>query len=314
MTVIMHRMRTAAEEDDKMSTQPLPVEEGTDLIRGYKRAYIVIKPGQRYDPDPALSFRGTGSGALYGNEERAACYSDGPDPHATPGRPPETGCRCGFWAVSDLSRVQGGYQSWTLDVDLAGDVIAGDDGWRGEWQRILRVRAPSWCESCPGARRRPVTCVGCLDGYFVLPTCGFHPEHVIIPGGLSWLRRKLGGIEVEGVFLTDAPRMPSDVTSLHDSMAVMQDLAVITARYRAAEVAFRPRPRPRRSLSPGQHLRYDITSQLMAEMQDGSRRMVVSVDVLGTEEPVGLGIQLTAVSPGGDDRDDREVWAKDLLL
>ncbi|MGH8936307.1 MAG: hypothetical protein ACRDXD_08615 [Acidimicrobiia bacterium] len=73
-------------------------------LRGYKRAYLVVEftrptPG---GPEVAVDagFRSHASDILYRADDEALCLEGGDH------RPPEPGCRCGFYSLKDRRAVE----------------------------------------------------------------------------------------------------------------------------------------------------------------------------------------------------------------
>jgi hypothetical protein len=77
--------------------------------------------------------------------------------------PPAAACTCGFYAYADeadavdlgtrLSRHPVRYHA-LLEVELTGDVLTFDRGFRGARQRVLRVEVDPWCHRCAHRGRR----------------------------------------------------------------------------------------------------------------------------------------------------------------
>ncbi len=113
-------------------------------LRGYKLAQVVIDdPGNAYLMS-VLSVR-------YGVDDHAECLRRRCSP-------PGLDCRCGFYAFThraaavdllhELSRTSPNETYALLSVDLDGDVLEYERGYRAQRQRVVRVELPHRCSGC----------------------------------------------------------------------------------------------------------------------------------------------------------------------
>lgn len=117
---------------------------GLDAFRGYKIAQLIVGTSD----DAWLA----GVTSLsYGVDELARCRRRGC-------RPPGMDCRCGFYAFRDRDRAvellgqlgaRHPARSYVLlTVDLDGDVLEYELGYRAQRQRVLRIEIPDVCSRC----------------------------------------------------------------------------------------------------------------------------------------------------------------------
>lgn len=135
-------------------------------LRGYKRAYLVVEftrptPG---GPEVAVDagFRSHASDVLYRADDAALCLEGGDH------RPPEPGCRCGFYSLKDRRAVErwrftGAFfrshpgSSAVLEVGPYGElVIEGTEGFRASRQQVFAAYLDPRCRFCG---RKAVTTV-----------------------------------------------------------------------------------------------------------------------------------------------------------
>lgn len=78
------------------------------------------------------------------DDDDVVCECTPPEPHSAPD--PTGQCRsCGFYAVAERPMASGGF---LLEVELYGRVIRHAKGYRAQYQRVLAVHVPPFCESC----------------------------------------------------------------------------------------------------------------------------------------------------------------------
>lgn len=112
-------------------------------FRGYKLAQLVVRDSGAWLVG-VLSVR-------YGVDENASCLRRGCSP-------PGLDCRCGFYAYADrgravelldtLSRTHPHEHYVLLTVDLDGDVLEYEHGFRAERQRVVRIEIADQCVDC----------------------------------------------------------------------------------------------------------------------------------------------------------------------
>ena len=128
----------------RRSWEEVPTEPVDEPIAAVKRARVRLAPDGH-----AATLTGLTFGGRYDAEARARCprRCDVPDP----------GCDCGFYAVRpDVEgRLLGPPDhraTWDpsvrLDVELTGEVLEYELGYRAEEQRVLRVGVPHNCVPC----------------------------------------------------------------------------------------------------------------------------------------------------------------------
>ncbi|HEX6257110.1 MAG TPA: hypothetical protein VFZ70_14985 [Euzebyales bacterium] len=130
---------------------------GLDAFRGHKIAQLIVGPGDDAWLAGVTSLR-------YGVDELANCRRRGC-------APPGLDCRCGFYAFADRDRAvellgqlgaRHPARSYVLlTVDLDGDVLEYELGYRAQRQRVLRIEIPDVCARClrDGYLRPPTTFV-----------------------------------------------------------------------------------------------------------------------------------------------------------
>jgi hypothetical protein len=322
MTSRAQFMARIAEEQERITAATLPVEHSEELVHGYKRAHIVIlkaaqSPRGRHDE---VLFQGVGWNTPYRNEERARCPGgNGGEPgtrdyHATPGRQPVTDCQCGFWVVRERGNMQGDAWTWVLEIELAGEIIVADHGWRGEWQRVLKVTAPDWCMACSAgdARRHvPARYIATLeaDGSKIGAVCADHAGARAIPDGRAWLHEKLGGAEVAGTFLSDdlPPVSASHSRPLLAASEVRGFREALTASVaQAVRAAGEASRRP--GLIPGRSWQHFIMPGKVKAFSDEGVGLVFNMNVTDT----GLVMQLCSVTAGASEA--TVLWEENLPL
>lgn len=189
-----------------------PSAEVDEPIRAVKWARIRASP-----EGDAASLSGLTVGGRYQAEGEATCVRGC--------RAPGEGCDCGFYAVRPgcedqvFDAVDGLRRRATsvrLEVELSGDVLEFDLGYRAARQRVLRVVVPSRCAPCvrfgdtrhavamlpkelpgngPGLAPGVGARIGGRDSWPVLePVCGLHrpPPDEFAPVGLLELSGLLG--------------------------------------------------------------------------------------------------------------------------
>lgn len=169
---------------------PLPRREGDLPILAWKHAHIA-RAGR------TLCFDGCGVGGRYVAVDEAHCnggqgytvqfshYSGGGWSAAEPQghhKAPDENCSCGFYALKE--RPDDVQAAVLLEVELYGEVIVAEKGYRAEWQRVLAIHAGS-CEFCPGRASTFVVPQGYDAGHRdepLAPRCGDHvgPQDVPI--------------------------------------------------------------------------------------------------------------------------------------
>lgn len=132
------RVRTAAWGD-------APQVDGEAALRGFKVAQLVV------DDRRAAAWLVGVTGRAYAVDVTAQCARRG---CVAPG----LDCVCGFYAFRDraaalellgeLSRRRPDRGYVLLDVDLDGEVLEYEHGFRAARQRVHRVGLPSWCGMC----------------------------------------------------------------------------------------------------------------------------------------------------------------------
>jgi hypothetical protein len=131
---------------------PLPIERQATALHGWKRATIVWSDGV-----PRLA--GAVTRCPVDVESQAVCCLRSKSNFSMPGwlardfyepqhRAPADRCTCGFYAVPD--RVSGLLDSTVgigrAEVELHGQVVEHEDGWRAEKQRILGLTLDAECQ------------------------------------------------------------------------------------------------------------------------------------------------------------------------
>jgi hypothetical protein len=126
--------------------RPLTVTDAP--FRGYKLAQLVVNDSRAWLVG-VLSVR-------YGVDEHASCLRRGCSP-------PGLDCRCGFYAYADraravdlldvLSRTHPHEHYVLLTVDLDGDVLEYEHGFRAERQRVVRIEIADQCVGCRDSQR-----------------------------------------------------------------------------------------------------------------------------------------------------------------
>lgn len=127
-----------------------PVEPGPDAYRGHKIAQLIVGPEDDVWLAGVTSLR-------YGVDELARC-------RRRSCRPPGLDCRCGFYAFRDRARAIELFAQLTvrhparsyvlLTVDLDGEVLEYELGFRAQRQRVLRIEVPGVCIRCLREGRR----------------------------------------------------------------------------------------------------------------------------------------------------------------
>lgn len=127
-----------------------PVAPALDAFRGHKIAQLIVGPDDEVWLAGVTSLR-------YGVDELARC-------RRRSCRPPGLDCRCGFYAFRDRSRAIDLFAQLTvrhparsyvlLTVDLDGEVLEYDLGFRAQRQRVLRIEVPAVCIRCLREGRR----------------------------------------------------------------------------------------------------------------------------------------------------------------
>lgn len=126
------------------------VEGGLDAFRGHKIAQLIV------GPDDDVWLAGVTS-LRYGVDELARC-------RRRSCRPPGLDCRCGFYAFRDRASAVELFAQLTirhparsyvlLTVDLDGEVLEYELGFRAQRQRVLRIEIPAACIRCLREGRR----------------------------------------------------------------------------------------------------------------------------------------------------------------
>ena len=139
----------------------LAPQTSIDALRGYKVAQLIIADGGQAWLAGVTSLR-------YGIDTQASC-------RRRSCRPPGLDCRCGFYAFRDrraalelLGSLGGRHPARSyvlLTVDLDGEVLEYEVGFRAQRQRVLRIEIPD-------------ACMRCLRGGVVTPAAAFmtHPQ------------------------------------------------------------------------------------------------------------------------------------------
>jgi len=108
------------------------------------RAWKTARLGRAVD-GKALVLLPLMSGDPYEVEARARCASDSyrwsVGTHTADS--PDPRCSCGFYAVRQLQEYEVNRANAVLEVELAGRVVVGTEGYRAGWQRVLTVYLPS---------------------------------------------------------------------------------------------------------------------------------------------------------------------------
>ena len=242
---------------------------------------------------PEIHFRGMGYTLHYSVEEYATCGEN--ETHDVP----DSDCGCGFWLPDGIENVASGQEGWLLDVELAGEVIEHEQGWRGQWQRVLSVTPPLWCMICTTVIKAPATCITVSNpNYRITAMCVQHAGKYAVPRPVSWLRSLLR-TELRPGFLSDdlvpvPPPAPAAPAIDQAMLAKIIDAAVSTAvRAASAETPH---------LAQGHHWRHYIPSgkagpaPLMLDMATTSK---------------GLVLQLLETDPGGI---PRVLWTENMSL
>lgn len=313
--------------------QPLPAEESDELITAWKTAYLIVSDETAGVPSATVvRYRGTGYAVPYDTEGYARCpktweYPDNSSKYARgisayPEEAlrhdrPATGvagqyCQCGFWAVKDPASAVTGFDLWRLQVELAGNVIVADNGYRAQWQRVMSVTAPSWCQQCahagmPGTPGRYLVTravhVSNADDHatpqIITVACAACAKDNWVPRGLSWLKGKLG-TDVSGEFLTDDDPVASGSRSTETSLAE----AALALRQMSSMLRQQGKPV---GLAPGRTWRYFIMSQHLRDLADGESMVI---DMAVTDG--GLVMRLIAVAPGQDASASRIIWEENI--
>ncbi len=123
----------------------LPEAEDDQPRRGYKTAQVLIAPDRS-----AARLKGITVGGSYEADDEASCVRGC--------TPPALGCTCGFYALKrrdealDLLRetlaANGLRHKALLTVDLDGEVLEYERGYRGEHQRVMGVEFERVCARC----------------------------------------------------------------------------------------------------------------------------------------------------------------------
>lgn len=121
-----------------------PAQSSLDAFRGHKIAQLIVGPDDEVWLAGVTSLR-------YGVDELARC-------RRRACHPPGLDCRCGFYAFRDRQRAVDLFAQLTvrhparsyvlLTVDLDGEVLEYDLGFRAERQRVLRIEVPGVCIRC----------------------------------------------------------------------------------------------------------------------------------------------------------------------
>lgn len=125
----------------RTSQHPEAIGDGGELsdARGYKLSYLAPGPGTQ------IHFRGLFHGSFTA-DERAVCERD--DGH----QPPVDLCTCGFYAFGSARRALTHWPSYPdtalLTVEMYGDIVAHQYGWRAEEQVVVGVLIRPTCIHC----------------------------------------------------------------------------------------------------------------------------------------------------------------------
>jgi hypothetical protein len=174
---------------EEYTEMDLPERDDDEPIGAFKLANLCWRPG-------GLRLESLNYGIVHERLAEAVCHYR----HCT--MIPDLDCSCGFYALKDRESARDygpSYYTALLEVELSGRVLVCSDGYRAQWQRILRVEVAGGCYYCGG----PVDRVAIMPhvGDAVTMRCAEHvlPTDIVLPTVVAGMPLSFVG-DAEGPF------------------------------------------------------------------------------------------------------------------
>jgi hypothetical protein len=163
------------DEGTRDDTLTLPESSSPTPFLATKYSRLLWVPGDHY----LFGGSGMGKATQYGIVARARCLRVDPnEPH----RIPDPDCECGFYAMAMGHREILRSDFVEIEVELGGRVIVHDDGYRAEWQHVLKILVPRLCFICD--EKADALAVACDTGgtHQAMPFCAsdIKPEYRVL--------------------------------------------------------------------------------------------------------------------------------------